>query len=443
MNKVFHLSLLQETRPYVAYAYAYPHKTAYRPIRPRRLREVWREERRDQLFLYIHIPFCEMRCGFCNLFTTANPNNNIVDAYLNALARQAAVVRDELGADLKIARMAIGGGTPSYLLPDQLARVLDIARRFGVEAGSIPISVETSPRTASRDRLSVLSQFGVERISMGVQSFVESEVTASGRAQREDWVERAIGLVRELRFPVLNLDLIYGLPGQTVESWIVSIEAALRHEPDELYLYPLYVRPLTGLERRGAEPSDSLRLACYRAGRNLLIAAGYKQISMRMFRKIRSSHKTYQTHYCCQDDGMIGLGCGARSYTRDLHYSCEYAVGSTGVQEIIRDYIDRSDESFSLVDYGCELDTHEQRRRWLIKSLFHSSGLDVNRYIGLFGAHPADQFSEVQQMIDAAYLIERDDFIQPTASGLEWSDALAPMLFSDAVEVRSSEYQFH
>jgi oxygen-independent coproporphyrinogen-3 oxidase len=140
---------------------------------------------------------------------------------------------------------------------------------------------------------------------------------------------------------------------------------------------------------------------------------------------------------------MIGLGCGARSYTRALHYSSEYAVGSMGVREIIGAYIDHSDESFACVDYGCEVGVDEQRRRWLIKSLFHLSGLDVSRYIDLFGAHPADEFVAVRQMIDDAYLVERDGLIVPTAAGFEWSDALAPMLFSDAVQGRSREYQFH
>ena len=139
------------------------------------------------------------------------------------------------------------------------------------------------------------------------------------------------------RHPALNLDLIYGLPGQTVPSWLTSIGIAIAHEPEELYLYPLYVRPLTGLARRGkgGGEGEDLRAACYAEGRDMLVSAGYEQVSMRMFRRRRFAAKSGPV-YCCQDDGMLGLGCGARSYTRALHYSREFAVGREGVTDILR-----------------------------------------------------------------------------------------------------------
>jgi oxygen-independent coproporphyrinogen III oxidase len=433
--------LIRDSTPYVAYAYAYPHKTAYRAITPRPISEVWAGERRDQLFLYLHIPFCEMRCGFCNLFTTANPKQDVIDAYVRSLIREAKIVRRELGEQANISRLAIGGGTPTFIDSHHLEQIVSALQNvFGVEPGSIPMSVETSPRTATREKLAVLSGFGVERISMGVQSFVASEIAASGRSQKDTWVESAVTLVRELRFPTLNLDLIYGLPGQTVESWMYSIEAALAFDPEELFLYPLYVRPLTGLERRGARVDDDIRLDCYRAGRDRLLSAGYEQVSMRMFRKADRAGR--ESPYCCQDDGMIGLGCGARSYTRALHYSSEYAVGSAGVREIIDRYVHRSDESMSLVDYGCELSDVEQRRRWIIKSLFHRSGLDVVRYERVFGSLPTDDFPIVARLIDEGYHAIDKGIIAPTDLGLEWSDALAPALFSEVMQVKSNAYQF-
>src|SRR5437868_7114252 len=154
--------------PYVAYAYSYPHKTAYRPLRPRRkLREVWSGEDKSALFLYLHVPFCEMRCGFCNLFTTANPQLELIDRYMVALRRQARRVREAIGA-ARYARMAIGGGTPTFLSAAQLGELLAIAG----DLGGIPISVETSPRTAEEEKLAVLREHGTTRVSIGVQSFV-------------------------------------------------------------------------------------------------------------------------------------------------------------------------------------------------------------------------------------------------------------------------------
>jgi oxygen-independent coproporphyrinogen-3 oxidase len=429
--------------PYVAYAYSYPHKTAYRPLAPRPLERAWAGEEKDALFLYLHVPFCEMRCGFCNLFTAANPREDLVEQYLAALWRQAGRVRAAVGP-AKYARMAVGGGTPTYLDPGQLEQVFRIVGEvFGVDCREVPTSVETSPRTADVDRLAVLKAHGVSRVSIGVQSFVEAEVGASGRAQRNQWVESAIERIRDLRFPVLNLDLIYGLPGQTVESWLASLRSALRWQPEELYLYPLYVRPLTGLARWGRQSEDALRLDCYRHGRDLLLAEGYEQVSMRMFRKRASKGEEEEGPvYCCQEDGMVGLGCGARSYTRALHYSTEYAVGSAAVREVIADYVARDEAAFASADYGCELDDGEQRRRWAIKSLLRAEGIDLAAYRRRFGTDLRVDLPDLAALPEAGYLEAAGDRVRLTPAGLERSDAIGPWLGSDAVAGRSAAYRF-
>jgi oxygen-independent coproporphyrinogen-3 oxidase len=429
------LPVMPSLSPYVAYTYSYPHKTAYRPLDPPRpLADVWAGEKRDALFLYLHVPFCEMRCGFCNLFTTANPRMSLTTQYVDVLERQARVVADALG-EFQVARLAVGGGTPTYLEAADLERLMRITRDVYRVSDAVPASVETSPRTATLDRLAVLRGFGVRRISIGVQSFVESEVVASARAQTNAWVDEALQRIRDLVFPVLNLDLIYGLPGQTVSSWLASIQSALRWRPEELYLYPLYVRPLTGLDRRGCEAHDTLRLACYREGRDLLLAEGYEQVSMRMFRRIGSAAGDDPV-YCCQADGMVGLGCGARSYTQRLHYSTDFAVGNTGVREIIDHYLGRSDAELSVVDYGCDVDADEYRRRWVIKSLFRVGGFRRDDYPG----DVLTDFPLLQQWGEASYVTIGDQ-VSPTPAGLELSDALGPELFSPRVREMMADFQ--
>src|SRR5262245_1370337 len=124
------LAELLRAAPYVSYTYAYPHKTAYRPFpEPLRLDALWAQENRRSLFLYLHVPFCEMRCGFCNLFTTVNPAASLTDGYLDAIERQARRVRAALN-DATIARMALGGGTPTFLGVDQLRRLFNLAEQL-------------------------------------------------------------------------------------------------------------------------------------------------------------------------------------------------------------------------------------------------------------------------------------------------------------------------
>ncbi|HEY1379149.1 MAG TPA: STM4012 family radical SAM protein [Gemmataceae bacterium] len=426
--------------PYRGYPYAYPHKTAYRPFDPPLpLRDVWADERRDALFLYIHIPFCEMRCGFCNLFTQARPAGGVADDYLDALARQADQVRDAL-SDVRFARFAVGGGTPTFLDVPQLGRLFDVAERLLGGPLAVPASVETSPATAEWERLQLLRDRGVTRISIGVQSFAADETAAVARPQQPAAVHAALERIRSVGFPVLNIDLIYGLPGQTVASWLASVRSAVRYAPEELYLYPLYVRPLTGLGR-SRRAWDDLRLACYREAVALLADAGYEQVSMRMFRAAHAPADGGPV-YCVQDDGMVGLGCGARSYTRRVHYGDEYAVRPAGVRDIIAAYIDRPAGRFALAAHGFHLDGDEQRRRYVLLTLLQADGLPLDRYESRFGTDALADLPELAELEPLGLARHDGDRLVLTAAGLERSDAIGPWLHSPAVRARMEGYSW-
>lgn len=427
--------------PYRGYVYAYPHKTAYRPLDPPRpLADVWAAEPRGGLFLYLHVPFCGMRCAFCNLFTTPVPDRHLVRLYLDALRRQAEVVRAAL-PDAAFARVAVGGGTPTYLDEAELAELFDLAGAvMGADLAAIPVGVEVSPDTLSPGKVALLTARGVDRVSMGVQSFVEAEAAAAGRPQPRRRLDAALALLADAGFPTVNLDLIYGLPGQTPETWRYSVREALRSTPDELYLYPLYVRPLTGLGRSAREWDDD-RLALYRLGRDLLLEDGrYEQVSMRMFRR-RTAAPDSGPAYCCQEDGMVGLGCGARSYTRALHYSLDYAVRPAGVKAILADYLARSGEELAAADHGFALDGDEQRRRYLLQSVLTTHGLDPARYAARFGTDPADDFPDLRAFADLGLLACDGARLAPTPLGLERSDALGPWFFSPRVRGLTAEYE--
>ncbi|MER5631845.1 STM4012 family radical SAM protein [Streptomyces nitrosporeus] len=441
--------------PYRSYVYAYPHKTAYRPLgghpagRPP-LRELWAGEPKDALSLYLHIPFCEVRCGFCNLFTRIGAPDELSTRYLDALDRQAGAVRDALGdrEPVRFASAAFGGGTPTFLTAGELERLCDIAeKRMGADLLSVPLSVETSPSTATADRLAVLAGRGATRVSIGVQSFVDAEARAAVRPQHRSEVEAALGRIRDARVPVLNIDLIYGIDGQTERSWLFSLDAALAWSPEELYLYPLYVRPLTGLGRSArvagaADPAwDEQRLRLYRAGRDHLLAHGYEQVSMRMFRRAGAPRAGAEDH-ACQTDGMIGLGCGARSYTSTLHYSFDYAVEMREIRGIIDAFT--AAEDFSRAEVGRYVTGDEARRRHLLQSVLQAEGMRTDGYRERFGSEP---FADFPRELG---LFARRGWLDPSAGpgllrlspeGLAHSDALGPELFSPSVRAAMAAYE--
>jgi len=433
-------------QPYQGYAYAYPHKMAYRKLEPEiPLEPLWAREDREALFLYVHIPFCEVRCGFCNLFTTTNANSGYVEAYLEALGRQMKTVGELLGAH-RFARAAFGGGTPTFLSEQELERLFALVDTHlsGPKVGA-SVSFEMSPATVTPEKLRLLIERRVTRASIGVQSFVDGEVRAIGRPQDPREVTLALDRIRGAGFRVFNLDLIYGAANQTPASWRYSLEQAFRYRPEEIYLYPLYVRPLTGLDRLHREPSD-LRLQLYREGREFLLANGYRQISMRLFRRAGTQTELSEGPiYCCQEDGMLGFGAGARSYTQSLHYSSEYAVGRDGVRGIIEEFNGRTAAQFASADYGCFLDREEQQRRYVIKSLLRCDGLDLDVYRERFQTEALTDFPCLKDLkeLGLAVLTEGEEVGKKlilTEAGLERSDTIGPWLFSAEMQSRMEDF---
>lgn len=432
--------------PYQAYLYSYPHKTAYQPLEPKRqLAELWAEEQAETYFLYMHIPFCGARCGFCNLFTLPDKRTDAHREYVEALERQARQWAPHV-AGKPFARFAIGGGTPTLLAPELLARLFAIASDvMGLDAGRASISVETSPETVTDERLAILQANRVDRVSMGIQSFIEAEASAIYRPQKPDEVERALALLKQAQFPVLNLDLIYGLPGQSVASWLYSLERALDYEPEEIFLYPLYTREHTIVKPGQIRDwGQDIRMACYLAGRDRLLEAGYTQYSMRRFAKAKAPQHEGSVAkpllpYGCQEEGMVGLGCGARSYTRNVHYATRYGVSRQATASIIADYV--AAERHDVADYGFVLSEEEQKRRYILKAVLHSEGLSRREYEARFaGSDPLADYPELQLLTEAGWATLDRGQLRLNSEGMAYSDAIGAWLISPDVRARMERY---
>ena len=423
---------------YDGYAYAYPHKTAYRPLDPAApLADAWEFEDKRNLFLYVHLPFCEMRCGFCNLFTTVQPGATLVQQTLSAIDRQSEAVARCVAPE-HIAQAAFGGGTPSFLSESEIDELFnDLSRDWPVPWREVPVSFEVSPGTITPAKLALLKSLGVDRISLGVQSFVAEDLVALKRPQPPGELERACQMIKAAGFAVFNIDLIYGSEGQDARRWQRCLERALEWQPEELYLYPLYVGRLTNLDSCGKRPGEHRR-ELYRQARDFLLAAGYRQISMRFFRR---ADVMRATDYCCQEDGMIGLGPGARSYTQALHYSTEYAVGQPGVRAIIESFNSRESSAFVSADYGAQLNLKEQKIRYVIKSLLRAEGVSRSAYRCRFDRDAMEDLPHLTELLELGLAKETDEHLQLNAEGLAWSDTIGPWLYSDAITARMNDYE--
>jgi oxygen-independent coproporphyrinogen-3 oxidase len=449
---------------YPGYVYGYPHKKAYRVLEaPLPLAEVWADEPRQALFAYVHIPFCNQRCSFCNLFTYVPGDVSPVAAYLDALAREMEAYATALGlgmssdvgrignpsyqAPATFRRLYLGGGTPTFLTGDELRRLVGHLRDFlGIDPDRTEGCIETSPETVDQGKVEVLRELGFRRVSLGVQSLVPEELRQVNR--RFDFAHnaRAIDLIGRAGFPHFNIDLIYGLPGQDLASWRYSLEAAINSPATSLFLYPLYIRPLTGLDRRTEQlPTPTTREMgqMYDLAVARLERAGFRQVTMRQFRRDPLPEApTDDLEYRCQRDGMVGLGAGARSYTRRLHYSTPWRMLGRNIRTVVEEYAARMRRGDTLVRHGFVLDDDEERRRFTILSLLHD-GFDLSAFLDRFGEDAREVFPAEWEALQEEGLVEaRGGALVLTARGVRHADVVGQVFFSGRVRALMDAYEY-
>lgn len=266
--------------------------------------------------LYIHIPFCKSKCAYCS-FTSYPCVGQAPEEYLTALMQQAAVMAEHPWTKNRIfASLFIGGGTPTIydrkLLSELITTCLSLFN-FGDQA---EVTVETNPNTISFEKLVALKYAGVNRLSIGVQSFSDNVLEAIGRSHSVADAHNAISMAREVGFDNINLDFIYGLPSQTLEDWEYSLDAALSYEPEHLALYELMVEegtPFADKERTGELqiPSEETVIKMADVAQEKLIQSGFMRYEISNFCRPRKQC-IHNINYW-ENGSYLGLGAGAVS----------------------------------------------------------------------------------------------------------------------------------
>ena len=421
----------QQISRYVSYMYSYPHKTAYRTLTPPVSLSPYLERLEGrEASLYFHIPFCAHKCGYCNLFSQQCCDAERISLYLHTMRRQAEQL-SVAAQGLKFTSFAVGGGTPLILDEGQLEELFCLAELFGVHPSRVFTSVETSPEYTQKSVLRQLRARGVERLSMGVQSFNETELKKLKRRPGLGTVVGALENIVEAGFPQFNLDLIYGIEGQTVESFMRSLNTALTYRPNELFIYPLYVRPGTRINVRS---TDDIGYAIYKSARELLVGQGFVQTSMRRFVR----RETTETEFSCGDEVMLSCGAGGRSYLGNLHYATPYAVRQQAIADEIGHYIRPTD--FMTAANGFLLSTEEMQIRFIIKNLMYHRGVDLAEYEKRFGEKPDRNL--FREFTDRGWIEETGRIVRLTEEGMAYSDYIGQAFISPVVRKLMSEYVY-
>ena len=231
--------------------------------------------------LYFHIPFCNRRCGYCD-FNTFAGMKSLLPEYVKALCQEVKMTAESAEERIPVGTIFFGGGTPSLMTVEQVGQVLDTVRAsFDLQVG-VEITLEANPGTVNYNYLRDLRLTGVNRLSLGMQSAHPDDLRMLDRQHRHEDLIRAVAWSKEARFMHINLDLIFGIPGQTLDRWQNTLDLALMENVDHFSLYSLSVEEGTPLQRcvnRGLLhlPEDETSAAMYEIAMDRLAAAGYQQ----------------------------------------------------------------------------------------------------------------------------------------------------------------------
>jgi len=278
--------------------------------------------------VYLHVPFCRVRCGYCdfNTYTSSELRGARQDEYADTLlheVRLAATVLEDAGAVRPAETVFFGGGTPTLLPPGDLARMLDGVRdAFGIAPGA-EITVEANPDTVTDAVAHELARAGVTRLSIGMQSAVAHVLAVLDRTHRPENVATAVRAARAAGLQV-SLDLIYGAPGESLDDWRSSLEAAIALRPDHISAYALIVEDGTKLARqiaRGdvASPDDDLEADMYELADRLLEEAGYSWYEVSNWARAREYRSRHNLAYWRGSDWW-GFGPGAHSHIGGVRF---------------------------------------------------------------------------------------------------------------------------
>lgn len=369
------------------------------------------------LGLYIHVPFCRSRCHFCAFYLEIYREDRAQD-FLTALYQE---VRVHAGQQTLGGRrpdtVYVGGGTPTALQPSELCEILScVQAHFGLQPDA-EMTVEAHPDTITFEGLVQLAKSGFNRISFGVQSLDENELVSIGRPSLPDMVYGAVALARQAGFTNINLDLMFGLPGQTLESWQSTLDEAIALDPSHLSCYALTVEEGTRLIvdiRRGdrTNPEDLLQNTMEEEAFTRLTAAGFDRYEISNY--CRPGYACRHNKLYWEGGDYLGIGPSAQSYVGGNRF---------GSVEDLKTYQDLLANGRLPISDSERLSPEQQRREAIIFGLRLTEGIPRESVYG--HEMDADWKTKILQLLNEGWLEETGGRIRMTAAGRQFADSVA------------------
>ena len=369
--------------------------------------------------IYVHIPYCKQKCSYCNFFTVVSLKTK--DAFLKALLKEIELGHDYLG-EKHLDSVYFGGGTPSILDAGEINAILDKLAGYFVFGDKIEITLEANPDDINRDFLKELVDAGINRLSLGVQSFFDSELALLRRSHDRATALRAIEDIKETGLSNTNVDLIFGIPGSDMDRWKRNLDVFLSTGTAHLSCYSLTVEPGTILQHdikkgRVPVPPDDFAAEAFMYAHSLLQDQGYEHYEISNYAR-DGQYAVHNTNYWCGAH-YWGLGPAAHSYNGEQR-QWNIANVRKYIAAISNDIIPAQKEILTLTDKYNEYIMTGMRTMW---------GVDENK-IREFGPPFLKHFKkEIKKYMETGQVKNNDKIYSLSSAGMLFADKIIAGLF--------------
>ena len=379
----------------------------------------------DTVSLYIHIPFCETKCPYCD-FNTYAGIEPLIPEYVDALIQEARFWGDALSRPQPqaVGTVFFGGGTPSYLPPGDIARVLDEVRAAFSLATAAEITLESNPGDINAERIEAWLKAGINRLSIGVQSLDDGLLQLLGRRHTTQEALDAHHTARNGGFASINMDLMYGLPYQTLDQWRATLEEALEDGPEHISMYSLTLEEGTPLEasvRLGRVPLPDPDLAAdmYQLAGKLAEEAGYGHYEISNWALPGRECQHNLTYW--RNKPYLGIGPGAHSYLNGYRFSNlrsprRYAQLAAALDAAKVRPVDLGE--YGLLDMIEAIDQRLEMAETMMLGLRLSEGVSQGAFLRRFGVGLVETYGpQIDELLGLELLAWQEDRLVLTARG--------------------------
>lgn len=363
-----------------------------------------------ELGIYVHIPFCKQKCSYCDFISYCD-KNDLIEKYIKALKQE---IKNSSVNEYEISTIYIGGGTPSYIESKYISEILKTIKQKYNISRNVEITIEVNPGTATKEKLRDYVEAGINRISIGLQSCNNNLLKMIGRIHTYEEFLSTYKLAREVGFKNINVDLMIGLPNQTLDDVKKSLEEISKLNPEHISVYSLIVEEGTPIEKKIANgqlklPNEELEREEYWEVKKFLESLGYKHYEISNFAK--TGYESKHNLNCWEQKEYLGFGAAAHSYMKKTRYSNT---------ENIEKYINQEMQSKQLHIVHEVQKEEEQKKEYMLLGLRKIDGVQISSFKNKFGCNPIMEFKNELNKLTQEGLIEIDlDQIKLTEKGID------------------------